>query len=239
MLAGPPFPPLRCRLAQAAPSPGQARRRCSWGGVVGALCPPGASCIAPAVTARDGAAYNPSTGSWRRMAPAPADLPEHPRASVVAGKVYQLVGSELLVYDATGDVWHRERGPIGPADGLWSLAEADGLLVALRTEQRKHFYPDQRYDPATRVWTALPRDPLVPMYDRDVAATPLGLVLTGRPEVDQPGRSSPPRWHGPPCSTSRPGPGGCCRRAISSTRTSPGRGDVWWHRHSRLLTADR
>jgi hypothetical protein len=157
------------------------------GGVVGGLCPPNAGCTAPAEMARDGAAYNPTTGSWRVTAPAPIDLPDHGQAPALGELVYQLVGSTLLVYDAADDTWHREPGPDGPADGLWSLQQGKDHLLAVRAQQRERFYPDQRYDPATRVWTALPRDPLVPSFDRRLTWTPLGLVLTGQPEGDQPG----------------------------------------------------
>lgn len=60
-------------------------------------------------------------------------------------------------------------------------------VPALRLAQRVAYAADQVLDPATGRWTALPADPLVPTMSRHVVATPHGLVLTGQPEVDQPG----------------------------------------------------
>jgi hypothetical protein len=83
------------------------------GGTTKRLCPPAASCVEPARTARDGAAYNPSDGTWRRTAPAPVELPGYGHAPIVGDDVFQLIDDELQVYDASADAWRTEPGSPG------------------------------------------------------------------------------------------------------------------------------
>lgn len=179
-----PAPPLSPRMGSTVAWTGE--EALFLGGVVGGLCPPAASCVHPERTARDGAAYDPATRSWRRTAPAPVDLPAYGAAAVVDRVAFLLVADELLRYDADRDAWAAEPGP-SPADGFWSLTRAGDRLIAVRTQQREQYHPDQSYDPKTVAWTPLPRDPLVPSFGRQVTWTPHGLVLTARPEVDNPG----------------------------------------------------
>lgn len=157
------------------------------GGTVGDLCPPNAACISPDRTARDGAAYAPASRTWRTTATAPVELPGYGHAPVVGDQAFLLLDAGLLVYDASDDAWSRAPGPSGPAEDGWSLAQGDGVVIALRDQQRSEYHADQQYDPVQRRWEALPRDPLVPSFGREVVATPHGLLLTGHAEVDQPG----------------------------------------------------
>jgi hypothetical protein len=156
------------------------------GGVDGDLCPPSASCTRADPTARDGAAWNPATGTWRKTAPAPVDIPGFTSASVLGDRVYLLVDHGLLVYDASDDAWHTEKGP-RPADGWWHLTEAGDGLLAVRGSHEQGYHPDLRYDVDARSWTPLPRDPYAPMFDRELVWTPYGIVLTGRTDLDSPG----------------------------------------------------
>jgi hypothetical protein len=64
-------------------------------------------------------------------------------------------------------------------------------VVALRQRQSQAWFADQVYDPAAGGWTALPRDPLVPAFARQITSTPHGLVLTGKAEVAQPNSERP------------------------------------------------
>lgn len=180
-----PAPPVAPRTGSTAAWTGE--EAVFLGGTTGALCPPSASCVTAGRTSRDGAAYDPSSGTWRVVAAAPVDLPGYGQAPVVGDQVFQLVDGELLVYDASDDAWSRLAGPPGPDDDGWSLHQGEGTVVALRTQQRAGYAPDQQYDPETQRWRALPKDPLAPSFDRHVVATPHGLLLSGQPEVDQPG----------------------------------------------------
>jgi heat shock protein HslJ len=60
-------------------------------------------------------------------------------------------------------------------------------VLAWRTERRAGDPPDQLYDPATRMWTAIPQDPLGPGFGRRYTATPSLLFLTDHAEVTNPG----------------------------------------------------
>jgi hypothetical protein len=64
-------------------------------------------------------------------------------------------------------------------------------VVALRQRQSQAWFADQVHDPAAGGWTALPRDPLVPAFARQITSTPHGLVLTGKAEVAQPNSDGP------------------------------------------------
>ena len=180
-----PDPPLTPRDGSLAAWTGQ--EALFLGGRTGGLCPNNASCVQPERTARDGAAYDPDRQTWRPVAPASVDLPLYGPAATVGDQVSVLVADQMHVYDASDDIWSRREPPPGPRDGQWSLTAADGRIIALRQTQRAAFFADQVLDPATGKWTALPADPLAPTYGRHVVATPHGLVLTGQPEVDQPG----------------------------------------------------
>ena len=180
-----PDPPVSPRDGSVSAWTGQ--EALFLGGRTGDLCPPTASCTQPERTARDGAAYDPSRRTWRPVSPAPVDLPLYGPAATVGDQVFLLIAGQLHVYDASHDAWSLREPPPGPRDDQWSLAAADGRIIALRQTQRAAFAGDQVLDPATGQWAALPADPLVPTFSRHVVATPHGLVLTGQPEVDQPG----------------------------------------------------
>ena len=180
-----PAPPIAPRTGSTAAWTG--KEAIFFGGTTGDLCPPNAECRTAGRTSRDGAAFDPATGTWRVVAAAPVDLPGHGQAPVVGDQVFQLADDGLLVYDASDDAWSRLPGPPGPDDDGWSLHSGDGTVIALRQQQRDSRAADQQYDPAVQRWRAMPKDPLTPSFDRHVVATPHGLLLTGQPDVDQPG----------------------------------------------------
>ena len=132
------------------------------GGRTGDLCPPNASCSTPEKTARDGAGYNPSRGTWRRLALAPVDLPVYGPSATVGDQVFLLVADRLHVYDASDDAWSLREPPPGPRDGRWHLAAADGRVIALRQSQRTAYAADQVLDPKTGQWTPTSRRPTDP-----------------------------------------------------------------------------
>src|SRR4051794_12982657 len=53
------------------------------GGETGEVCPPNADCMKGPDLARDGAAYNPATGTWRKVADAPVALGGPLRPAVI------------------------------------------------------------------------------------------------------------------------------------------------------------
>lgn len=153
-------------------------------------CPPNASCsIPPGPLFRDGAAYDPATGAWRRI----ADAPEGFRAggvAVVGTVLYVSVPSGFAAYDTVADAWSRVSSPPRYLSGEPLLAMGDRLLLLARS-QEDHVHRDWAYDPATRSWEALPPDPLAPSFDRAGVWTGERLVVTGKELVDQPGSDGP------------------------------------------------
>ncbi len=164
------------------------------GGDTAPPCPPAASCVDPSEPQRDGAAYDPGTGRWRRTAEAPRPLVG---GAVVDGDVVWAqtgwqADAALLSYDASEDRWDEHPPPPpppGPATASYVLAVSQGRPVALRIEQAAS--SDAVYDPAARVWAPLPRDPLSPSFDRTAVQTPRGLLVTGAAAVPNPGSAAP------------------------------------------------
>lgn len=135
------------------------------GGQLSAPCPPNADCIAPDRLLRDGAAFNPATGTWRRIADAPVALSEG-EPVVVSGRLYFQLGygptAAVLAYDAGTDAWSQLPAPAG---GGVLVALGDRLAsVAWSTEEAGAF--DELFDPVTGQWTRLPADPLKASYER-------------------------------------------------------------------------
>ena len=150
------------------------------GGYGGQPCPPGADCARPEdAVARDGAAYDLGTGTWRRIADAPRPVPEMAPTAVVGEQVYVLADETLLVWDSVEDSWDE----VTPPRALgWSGLVADGTrLVMASSTDENGVRPDRVLDTVTGEWSSLPEDPLKPSFDRMVTPTPEGLVLTAKP----------------------------------------------------------
>lgn len=148
------------------------------GGDSSPLCPPGAGCIDVPEPQRDGAAYRPSTDTWRALADAPV-APSLGSVAVVRDRVYLLADGALHSYDVDGDTW---TALPAPPDTDGQLAAAGDLLVRFEvTQEGGRVEADHLYDPATRSWRALPRDPLAPAFDRAMVWNGNGLVLAAKP----------------------------------------------------------
>ncbi|HEX2074490.1 MAG TPA: META domain-containing protein [Geodermatophilus sp.] len=155
------------------------------GGDVGPPCPPNVACDREPDAVRDGAAFDPARGSWRRTADAPLPLAYAPRV-VLGDVVVLLTGGQLLSYDASDDAWTTHEPPEGALDAVGLGTDGSRIVIA-RGERRAGDPPDQLYDLATRAWTPVPEDPLGPAFDRVYVGTPAGLVLTGKELVPDPG----------------------------------------------------
>ncbi|WP_188194160.1 kelch repeat-containing protein [Nonomuraea sp. SYSU D8015] len=83
----------------------------------------------------DGAAYNPSTGKWRRISPSPKRPPRlDARAAAVPGHVAIASGSAILLYDVSTDRWRTfaTKGPV------YDVTAADERIVATGLERDGH-----------------------------------------------------------------------------------------------------
>ncbi len=142
------------------------------GGHTGPACPPSADCVDLDDEARDGAAYDPETDTWRPVAVAPVDVDRFTGHVVVDGLLVVGDADGWWSFDAATDAWARLPQPgvrIGAPE-----AALDGRVYS-------HVGSRVQYlDLATATWTELAPDPLEPrLQDAGVFATDAGVVLTG------------------------------------------------------------
>lgn len=97
---------------------------------------------------RDGAAYNPSTNAWRRIADAPSERSKG--KGVVVGN-YLVVGTgstpqgshstTLLIYDIATDTWSAVPLELGELAGVYDIAPAGAGVAVAALERRKGWIP--------------------------------------------------------------------------------------------------
>lgn len=153
------------------------------GGYTGPACPPSADCAFSQDPERDGAAYSPTTGTWRSIANAPVPLLGEQAPAVVGDRLYLLAGRDLLRWDSSDDAWTREALPGRAASrrAVPAVLSADGTRLIVASGSDEHgVHPDLILDTRTGDWSQLPPDPLSPAFDRTITATSAGLVLTAR-----------------------------------------------------------
>lgn len=163
-------------------------------------CPPGAECVIPGVPPlADGAAFDPRTREWRRIAKAPLPF-EWAQGLVVGTTAYLWVpGSPerpdadagFLAYHIEEDRW--EELPLPPGDLGWlqGIVRAGDRIVAYRGSDEQGEQPDFLFDPATSSWSELPPDPLSPSFDRSMAWSGRELLLFDHELVPDPGAEEP------------------------------------------------
>ena len=159
------------------------------GGSDAAPCPPNADCAGPERPAlRDGAAFDPSTDTWRSLSEAPIALGSVDGA-LLDGILYLLVVDfapngvgqvSFLGYEIAEDRWEELPPPAGdePQDALVAIGKG---VVAFRGSQESGPGLDVVYDPASRRWSDIPLDPLAPAFDRSLVWTGGDAVLLGIP----------------------------------------------------------
>jgi hypothetical protein len=144
----------------------------------------------------DGAAYDPSAGTWRAIAPMP-QARENAAGGFVNGKLYVTGGwdpqgnptSTTYVYDPATDTWSRVADMPAPATDAAAAVVGGHLYVVAgcSTSLCDTASSVYRYDPHTGVWTRLadyPQDEVLP----GCAASGDGLVCAGGigPVTDDP-----------------------------------------------------
>lgn len=176
-----------------------------FGGRAEPGCPAGADCVAPPdPPLTDGAAYDPSSRTWRPIADTPDPILSASGA-VLGDRLYLSatvpcpfnafctpVTQDFLIYDVGDDSW--SRGNTRGMNGLsgMQLAAAGDRIIAYHSEAGVGV-ADLAYDPATDTWSELPVDPLQPGFDRVVVPHDGNLYLfsvptrASRPSPDDPG----------------------------------------------------
>ncbi|MGH2807778.1 MAG: hypothetical protein ACRDKT_10945 [Actinomycetota bacterium] len=166
------------------------------GGTEADPCPPNADCVLPKEGPQsDGAAFDPATGEWRSIAPAPVTF-DYAAGTVVGDRIYLLTYGlgpraevSFLGYSTTEDLWAELPTPPKPEWRFLIPFEDD--LIAYQGSQENGIANDYVFDVATKEWSALPVDPLAPTFDRSMVWTGDEIVLLGLPHVDNPGAEGP------------------------------------------------
>lgn len=204
-----PAPPVGGSWRAGAPSPVGPRWMpvSAWtgtealvlGGGTDSPCPPNASCVEDDPMARDGAAYDPETDSWREIAEAPVPIGYWFRSVVVGQTLVLFDGADgqWLAYDIAADSWSQLPPPPVRLADPGSLAALDGrVYVVARSGQVLTL------DVAGRTWSQLPVDDLEPrLTPYAVLPTDDGIFVCGSdPDVPDDGDTPPftivDRWNG-------------------------------------------
>jgi hypothetical protein len=163
-------------------------------------CPPNASCIPPDVPPlADGAAFDPETGAWRKIADSPVPF-EWAQGIVVGTTAYLWVPGSIgrpkadvafLAYRAEENRWQQLPLPPGDPDLFHGIMQAGDQIVAYAYSDEQGEQPDVLFDPGTSAWKELPPDPLSPSFDRSMAWSGRELVLFDHELVPNPGSEKP------------------------------------------------
>ena len=140
-------------------------------------CAPNAKCAAPTdPPLSDGAAYNPQTNKWRKIAKAPLPVP-HASAVAVGRYVYALVEPDynlqtfavqtqtFVRYDTVANRWATLARPKSEFANL-TLAGIGGKVIAYQGAKNKAGDRDFVWDAAAKTWRLLPADPKGPFEAR-------------------------------------------------------------------------
>lgn len=169
------------------------------GGSDAAPCAPSASCVPPDVPPlADGAAFDPQTGTWRRIADSPVPF-EWAQAVVIRKTAYLWIpgspgrpnaDSAFLTYHVRQDRWQELPLPAN-SDRFGGIVQAGDGIVAYAGTDEQGEQPDLVFDPAVGSWSELPPDPLSPSFDRSMAWSGEELLLFDHELVPNPGSEKP------------------------------------------------
>ena len=169
------------------------------GGSDAAPCPPSASCLPPDVPPlADGAAFDPQTGTWRRIADSPVPF-EWAQAVVIRKTAYLWIpgspgrpnaDSAFLTYHVRQDRWQELPLPAN-SDRFGGIVQAGDGIVAYAGTDEQGEQPDLVFDPAMGAWSELQPDPLSPSFDRSMAWSGEELLLFDHELVPNPGSEKP------------------------------------------------
>ncbi|MDT0274825.1 Kelch repeat-containing protein [Blastococcus goldschmidtiae] len=164
-------------------------------------CPPGAGCATPSEPLfPDGALYDASSDSWRRIAPAPFGVRGHGGTTAgLEGTAYLVTRCadgpacgappRLLSYRPADDRW-ADHGAVPGLEYGGRVTPVGSTLVISGGSAPDQFI-DVVFDPARSTWTELPDDPLPPVYDRFLVQVEDQLVVAGSP-ITAPGTEEQP-----------------------------------------------
>ncbi|GIE95683.1 hypothetical protein [Paractinoplanes rishiriensis] len=154
-------------------------------------CPPNADCPPDPTPLTDGAALNPATGTWRKIADTPVGF-TFAQGVVVAGTAYVRPPypkqDVLLAYRIDQDRWERRSVPFDP-ELPYHLVAAGDRLVAVLTSDENGTAPDYLFEAGR--WTPLPDDPLGRAFGRMMVWDGREMVLFDHELIPNPGAEGP------------------------------------------------
>jgi hypothetical protein len=163
-------------------------------------CPPTASCVPPETPPlADGAAFDPQTATWRRIADAPVPF-EWAEGLVMETTAYLWIPGNpgrpsaepaFLAYRIEENRWEELPFPSGDPGRFHGIVTAGDRIVAYTGSDEQGEQPDLVFDPAAGSWSELPPDPLSPSFDRSMAWSGRELVLFDHELVPNPGSEEP------------------------------------------------
>ncbi|MGH3508350.1 MAG: hypothetical protein ACRDO2_14220 [Nocardioidaceae bacterium] len=167
-------------------------------------CPPLAECTGPTAAQRlsDGAAYNPQTDTWRRIAEAPQSVTyaqavwTGDEAIVVVPFLSPQAEGATLAYDPETDRWRLMAPPLPGYGRLLGGGNGDPI-IAWRSEERGDA-GDAVLNLEDGTWTELPDDPFGRTYDRSFVWAGDRLLFTAMlvpPASEDDGESDRPRTY--------------------------------------------
>jgi hypothetical protein len=163
-------------------------------------CPPNAECVPPDVPPlADGAAYDPQTGTWRRIADSPVPF-EWAEAVVLGTTAYLWIpgnpgrpkaDSAFLAYRIEENRWEELPLPTGDPGRFHGIVQAGDRIAAYPSTDEQGERPDFVFDPGANSWSELPPDPLSPSFDRSMVWSGQELILFDHELVPNPGSDKP------------------------------------------------
>jgi hypothetical protein len=135
----------------------------------------------------DGAAYDPATDTWRKIASPPVAFEGAPALwtgdEVLVFTAHASSDRQVLGYDPASDEWRELAPPPTDADLFHPPVWAGGVAV-FATGETGDGTGDWAYDPAADAWTELPADPIGCASGREAVAAGGRMVLAGRACAD-------------------------------------------------------
>lgn len=185
---GAAYDPARDRWERVAPAPlrGRSGHTAVWTGnemiVWGGDATPGRAAEG---WRADGAAYDPASDSWRKIAPAPIAATRGATAVSTGERMLVWTGSDGASYDPVADTWTTiPESPLAVQRGGTAVWSAGELLVwggVARPGGRE--CPTEiegaAYDPAAGRWRCLPESPLAPRSGHAAVALDDGMLIWG------------------------------------------------------------
>ncbi len=138
----------------------------------------------PIARLTDGAAYAPSTDTWRPIADLPLEVTGYSSAMAIGDDVFLLPQTSgqiaLWQYSISRDAWTNV--PLtGRTPSSARLAGHNGHLVLYAGSDEQGEVADRVLDPEAGHWSDVPNDPFEASYDRQLLSVGGALVLFAKP----------------------------------------------------------